>query len=213
MIQDRAVEVRLEPGKQTPVGPLRGLGVLLLLGGLVGLIAAGVLLIEKIELLTNPFYVPSCDVDPVLSCGSVMTTPQAEAFGFPNPIIGIAGFPVVATIGATLLAGGTLSRWFWVATQIGATFGVVFVHWLIYQSLYVVGALCPYCMVVWAVTIPIFLYITVANLQLTTTRSARTIRRGLWVVAEHPGAILLLWYGVVIALVVARFWDHWASLV
>ena len=29
----------------------------------------------------------------------------------------------------------------------------MFVHWLIFQSLYRIGALCPYCMVVWAVTI------------------------------------------------------------
>ena len=45
------------------------------------------------------------------------------------------------------------------------TFGVVFVHWLIFQSLYVIGALCPYCMVVWAVTIPIFWYVTLHNLR------------------------------------------------
>ncbi|GAB3939061.1 vitamin K epoxide reductase family protein [Micromonospora vulcania] len=134
-------------------------------GGVVGLLAAAILIVEKINLLADPGYVPSCSINPILSCGSVMTTPQAEAFGIPNPLIGIAGFAAVATIGVVLLAGARLPGWFWLGLQAGATFGVIFVHWLIYQSLYVIGALCPYCMLVWAVTIPIFLYVTVRALR------------------------------------------------
>ena len=91
--------------------------------------------------------------------------PQAEAFGFPNPLIGIASFAVVVTIGVVLLSGFAAPRWFWLGMQLGTTFGVVFVHWLIYQSLYQIGALCPYCMAVWVVTIPIFWYTTLHNLE------------------------------------------------
>ena len=47
--------------------------------------------VEKIEILINPDYVPSCSLNPVLSCGSVMITPQASAFGFPNSLIGYRG--------------------------------------------------------------------------------------------------------------------------
>lgn len=36
------------------------------------------LTVEKIALLKDAAYVPSCSINPVLSCGSVMTTPQAE---------------------------------------------------------------------------------------------------------------------------------------
>lgn len=122
------------------------------------------LLVEKTALLANPDYIPTCNVDPVLSCGSVVTTPQAGVLGIPNPIIGIAVFAMVAAIGAGLLTGARYAPWFWAATQVGVTFAVVFIHWLIYQSLYVIGALCPYCMIVWAVTIPIFWYVTVRNL-------------------------------------------------
>lgn len=32
--------------------------------------------------------------------------------------------------------------------------------WLIGQCLYVIGALCPWCVVVWAVMIPLFWYVT-----------------------------------------------------
>jgi uncharacterized membrane protein len=140
---------------------------LLLIGGTVGLLAAGVLTVEKIAILRDPTHVPSCSINPVLACGTVMTKPQAEAFGLPNPLLGIAGFAMVAVVGAALLAGAGFRRWFWLGLQAGATFGVVFVHWLIFQSLYRIGALCPYCMVVWAVTIPIFWYVTLHNLRAT----------------------------------------------
>lgn len=44
-----------------------------------------------------------------------------------------------------------LPRWYWIGLAVGILVGVAFVHWLIFQSLYRIGALCPYCMVVWAV--------------------------------------------------------------
>jgi uncharacterized membrane protein len=182
--------------------------VLLLVGGLIGLIAAVVLLVEKLALLENPDYIPSCNVSPVLSCGSVMTTPQAEAFGIPNPILGIAGFAIITVIGAGLLAGARFASWFWAGVQVGVTFAVVFVHCLIYQSLYVIGALCPYCMIVWAVTIPIFWHTTVRNLRALDTR-----RGIIGAVIEYRGAILTAWYLIIIALIAARFWDYWTTLI
>lgn len=170
---------------------------MLLLGGLIGLAASAVLTVEKIAILRDPAYVPSCSINPVLSCGSVMTRPQAEVFGFPNPLLGIAGFAVVATVGAALLAGATFRRWFWLGLQAGVTFGAGFVHWLIFQSLYRIGALCPYCMVIWAVTIPIFWYVTLHNL-----RRRRTF---------HGGA-LTLWFVLVLALITEQFWSYWRTL-
>lgn len=102
-------------------------------GGAVGLSAAFVLTVEKIALLKNPDYIPTCSIDPILSCGSIMRTAQAEVFGFPNPLLGIVGFTVVVTTGVVVLAGGALPRWFWPALQGGTLLGVVFVHWLVYN--------------------------------------------------------------------------------
>ncbi|MFI6497062.1 vitamin K epoxide reductase family protein [Nonomuraea typhae] len=177
----------------------RLLPYLLLIGGGIGLVAAFVLAVEKIALLKNPEYVPSCSINPVLSCGSIMSTSQAELFGFPNPLLGIAGFAVVTTTGAALLAGFPPKRWFWLGLQLGATAGIVFVHWLIYQSLYVIGALCPYCMIVWAVTIPVFLYVTLRNFGRSFAR--------------HHVIVLTLWYLAVLALITVRFWTYWSSLI
>src|SRR5687768_7389479 len=70
-----------------------------LIAGVLGLAAAVTLTVEKIEILINPDYVPSCSINPVLSCGSVMITPQASVFGFPNSLIGIVAFTVVLVTG------------------------------------------------------------------------------------------------------------------
>ncbi|WP_433003402.1 vitamin K epoxide reductase family protein [Kribbella sp. CA-294648] len=185
---------------------------LLLVGGAIGLIAAGVLTVEKIALLRDPAYIPSCSINPILSCGSVMTKPQAEAFGFPNPLLGIAGFAIVTTIGAALLAGATFHRWFWLGLQAGVTFGVVFVHWLIFQSLYRIQALCPYCMAVWAVTIPIFWYVTLHNLNRghlpTTGSSRRVVALG----TRLHAVPLTIWTVALLTLIGEQFWSYWRTL-
>ncbi|NLG56022.1 MAG: vitamin K epoxide reductase family protein [Rhodococcus sp.] len=138
---------------------------LLFVGGLIGFIASFVLTVEKLELLKDGSYVPSCSIDAVMDCGAVMVTSQAAVFGFPNSLIGLAGFAIVTTTGAGLLARARFARWYWLGLQIGLTAAVVFVHWLILQSLFVIESLCPYCMVVWAVTVPMFWYVTLRNLN------------------------------------------------
>jgi uncharacterized membrane protein len=191
-------------------GAGRGLSTLLAIAGAVGFVAAFVLAVERIALLEDPDYVPTCSFNPILSCGSVMQTWQAEAFGFPNPLIGIAAFAVVTTVGVVLLTGASLPRWFWLGLDAGALFGVVFVHWLIVQSLYSIGALCPYCMVVWVVTIPIFWYVTVHNFQAGHLPAPASLRR---FVVRNRGLVLAAWYLVVAGLVLVQFWAYWASLV
>lgn len=188
----------------------RSLPWLLLTGGILALAAAFVLTIEKFALASDPAYAPTCSINPVLNCGSVMDTPQASAFGFPNSLLGIAGFAVVAAIGAALLAGALFARWFWVALQVGVSAAAVFVHWLIAQSLYEIGALCPYCMVVWAVTVPVFWYVTLANLDRMVTRPG--LRRWAhWLLRNHS-VPLTVWALAVIALIAQRFWAYWSTL-
>ena len=189
----------------------RVLAWLYVIGGLIGLAAATIITIEKIEKLENPDYVPSCSLNPVVSCGSVMDSEQASAFGFPNPLIGIAAFAVVATVGVVLLTGFTPPRWFWLGMQAGATFGVVFVHWLIHASLYDIKALCPYCMVVWAVTIPIFWYTTLYNL-LSWPRLPAGARRVVESMARLHTMVVALWFAAIAGLILGAFWDYWSGL-
>ena len=178
----------------------RALARLYVIGGGLGLLAAIALILEKIAKLSDAAYVPICSLNPVISCGSVMDSDQAAAFGFPNPLIGIAAFSVVVTTGVVMLAGFEPPRWYRVGLAVGTTFGVVFVHWLIAASLYDIHALCPYCMVVWIVMIPLFWYTA-----LDTWPVLAPLRR------VHS-AVLALWYVVIVILVLIAFWDYWSSL-
>lgn len=183
-------------------GSTPGVAWLLLVCGLVGAGASAMLILEKLTLLADPQAQLSCDINPIVACGSVIMTEQASLFGdVPNPVLGLAGFAAVATTGAAMLAGARLRSWYWLGLLAGVLGGVVMVHWLIYDSLYVIGALCPYCMVVWVVT----MLVLVAVL----TRFAKTgvLPRA---VATYAPAVLVAWLGGVALLILVRWWDFWS---
>lgn len=190
----------------------RHLRWLYLTTGTIGLVAAAALLIERIELLQDPSYVPPCNINPIISCGSVMTTDQASIFGFPNPILGVAAFPVVLTTAMALLAGAQLARWYWNGLLIGATAGVVLIHWLAFQSLYRIGALCPYCMAVWVVVIPTFWYTALRQARTSAAFRSGARARVIGFASEYHGALLTAWYLVIAGLIARRFWDYWSTL-
>ncbi|MEV7021336.1 vitamin K epoxide reductase family protein [Kitasatospora sp. NPDC093558] len=193
-------------------GASRPFAWLLLIGGALGLFASAVLTLDKLRLLKDPSYVPSCNINPIISCGSIMRSEQAEAFGFPNSLLGLAGFAVVVAIGAGLLAGAAYRRWFWLGLQAGTVFGIGFVTWLMYQALYRIGALCPYCMVVWAAMIPLFWYTTLHNLRSGVIPVGRGLRPVVRELARYHWVVPALWYAVIALLVLNRFWYYWSTL-
>ncbi|ORV83136.1 vitamin K epoxide reductase family protein [Mycobacterium gordonae] len=180
-----------------------------LIGGGIGLLSSITLTVEKIELLRNAAYVPTCNINPILSCGSVMVTKQASVFGFPNPLLGIAGFTVVVVTGVLAVAKVPLPRWYWTGLEVGLAIGAVFVHWLIFQSLYRIGALCPYCMVVWAVTITL-LVVVAASILLRPTLNDRGILRFLF---GWRWSLVTFWFTAVFLLIMVRFWNYWSTLI
>lgn len=141
----------------------RPFGWLLVITGVVGWLASGILVLEKLEVLKDPNHATVCDVNPWISCGQVMQTWQSSLFGFPNMFIGIVAFAVTITAGMALLAGARFARWYWLGLQAGITLGFIFVVWLWSQALYSIRILCPFCMVVWAAMIPLFVWVTVRN--------------------------------------------------
>ncbi len=156
-IEDDAVE-EIDPFA------IRLLPWILSLGGIIGCLSSIMLTIEKMNKLADKDYQPICQINTLLSCTNVMTSPQSAVFGFSNTLLGIAGFAVVAAIGMGMLAGGRFTHWYWFGLQAGSLFGIVFVIWLQYQTAYHIQALCPWCMIVWVVMIPIFIYTTIYNL-------------------------------------------------
>lgn len=190
----------------------RTLPWLLIICGSIGLLAAFIITIEKIHLLQDPQFIPSCDLNPVISCGSVMASEQSNAFGFPNPLLGLIGFPVVITSGVLMLIGARLTRWYMIGLQAGTIFGLLFVHWLFFQSTYRIGALCPYCIAVWIVTITIFWYVLLYNLRHKTIMLPARLRPLGHFLQRHHLDILIFWFLVIFVLIMHRFWYYYGPL-
>lgn len=186
----------------------RRIGWVLTAAGALGLTSSVVLTIEKFAVLTDPGYRPSCSINPVISCGSIMTSWQAELFGFPNPLLGLVGFAVVLTLGVLVLSGVVLPRWYVSAVFVGLSAAVAFVHWLIFQSLYRIEALCPYCMVVWLATVLAWWY-TVLHLE-----TAGAHRSGRWreAACRLHSVPPTLWVLAVLVLITEAFWPYWSTL-
>lgn len=187
--------------------PVR-LGVLLTVCGLLGLTAAMVLTVDRIRLAQNPATNLGCDLSPFIACGSVMQSRAGALFAFPNPLLGIIGFTVVVTTGVALLAGARLRRWYWVGLQVGVVLAAVFITWLQTQSLYVIGALCLWCILVWTVTIPTVVAVTVHNLadgHLGRWGTEPGLR-----LSHYQVTIVAVWYLVVVAAVGLRFYREFA---
>ena len=195
-----------------PVSP-RARGLLLTVGGVLGFVAAFTLTIERFKLAEDPSYAPSCNISPILSCGSVMATDQAAAFGFPNPLIGIAAFALSLLIGLLVLSRTALPRWVERGYLVGITLGTVFVGWLIAQSLYSIHALCPYCMVVWSVVVPTFWVHVADGLDRGLVPVPRALHGLARTVVDFRGLLIVLSYAAVIVMIAVKFWSYWSSLV
>ena len=149
----------------TPYRRPIALAIFLIVIGVIGWIAAFSLTVEKFELLLNPQESLSCDFSVLVQCTKNLESAQGSIFGFPNPLIGLAAWVAPVVVGAALLAGARFDRWFWILFNAGFVFAIGLVGYLITQSIFVLGTLCPWCMVTWLVAIPGFWVVTLRNLS------------------------------------------------
>jgi uncharacterized membrane protein len=137
----------------------------MLVSACLSLIASFVLSIDAVRLAADPGTALSCNVNSVISCGTVATSWQASLFGFPNAFLGLVAEPVVITIAVASLGGVRFPRWFMFSAQVVYTIGVVFAYWLFYQSMFNIGALCPWCLLVTVSTTLVFATLTHVNIR------------------------------------------------
>ena len=166
----------------------------MLLGGVFGFIASFLLTIDKIKLLKDAQFVPSCNISETLNCKSVMLSEQAEVFGFPNSIIGIGAFAIFVAVGIAVLGGVNFPKWFWQIALVGTVLATLFSHWLAFQTTFEIGALCPYCMVAWVGTFFI-LSSVIQELLRPRFESSYAVER----IAMFMPIFHLLWSGLLIA--------------
>ncbi|WP_420097975.1 vitamin K epoxide reductase family protein [Corynebacterium sp.] len=199
-----AVETRREARTPGLWGASQLYAVWLVLAGAVGLFMSGLILFDKIKLLQDAGFTPACTLNDVVSCTDVMNSSQASAFGFPNPFIGLVGFAVVLTLGVALLAGARFRAWFWYGFLVGLILAVGFVHWLAYEAVYEIEALCPYCMVVWAVVLPLFVSTVVRVGRSRAVDRGDEPSSGMSAVGM-PLAVVIVWYLGFTALILQQF--------
>ena len=183
--------------------------VWLIIAGVIGWFAAFQLTLDKIIQAGNPGADLSCNVSVMIQCSKNLDSWQGELFGFPNPILGIAGWMAPIFVGVALLAGARFPRWFWATFGAGVLLAFVFVCWLIGQSLYApnLGVLCPWCMLTWSVTIPTFFATTLHLFRIGTfTGNEKVQERAGRLMVWVPLATILA-YAVIILLAQLRGLD------
>ncbi len=184
-----------------------------LIAGIIGCIASFALTYDKIQILKNPAYIPACNINPILSCGSVMKTAQASIFGVPNTIFGLMAFTALSVLGLGLLAGASFRKWLWQAINIGALVGFAFFIYLFFEAVFRIKAICPYCFVVWMIVPPVFWYTSLYNIGEGNIKlNFISVKAKTWL-QRHHGDILLLWYLFVFILLLTRFWYYWKTVI
>jgi len=137
----------------------------MLFSACLSLLASFVLSYDAIKLAADPTASLSCNINAVISCGTVGASWQAHLFGFPHAFLGMVAEPVVITIAVASLGGTRFPRWFMLSAQIVYTLGVIFAYWLFYQSMFVIGALCPWCLLVTVSTTLVWSTLTRVNIR------------------------------------------------
>jgi len=165
--------VPLTTSKKSPAG----LALFLIIAGAIGFAAAFALTLDKFTMLQDPTAQLSCNFSVLVGCSTNLGSWQGAVFGFPNPLIGVAAWSVVITIGVAILSGARFARWFWIGLNVGVTGALAFVIWLMGQSFFVLDVLCPWCMVTWSVTIPLFWAVTLYNLKTGNIPASARVRR------------------------------------
>lgn len=119
----------------------------------VGLLASWQLTVDKLHLLADPAFTPACSLSALVNCRSVMQSSHSTLFGIPNSLIGIAAFACLIAVSLAILARARMQVWYMWGLLAGTVAGVVFIHWLAFQTAFEIGALCLYCVAVWIATL------------------------------------------------------------
>jgi len=185
----------------------RGAYIEMLVSSILSLVASLVLSIDAIVLAADPDAALSCNITDTISCAKVGVSWQANLLGFPNAFLGLMAEPVVITIAVAGLAGVLFPRWFRNVAMAVYSIGLVFAYWLFFQAYFVIGALCPWCLLVTVTTTTVFASLLRVNLPDNTFGlSPRAHERALYLLrigADIWGTVLIV--TILAAMVIARY--------
>ncbi|MDZ7577845.1 MAG: vitamin K epoxide reductase family protein [Candidatus Nanopelagicales bacterium] len=177
----------------------------MLVSSVLGLVASLVLSVDALVLAENPNAQLSCNLTSKISCGAVGTSWQAHLLGFPNAFLGLMAEPIVIFLALALLMGVRFPRGLMLTAQVVTTIGFVFAYWLFYQAYFVIGALCPWCLLITVTVTLVFSSMTRINIlegnlgSTLQTRVGPSFKYGLDIVVS------VLMVAVISAMVVYRY--------
>ena len=174
----------------------------MLVGSIASLTASFVLSVEAVELARNPDAVLACSVNIVLNCATVGLHESAYLFGFPNSFLGMIAEPVVITVAVAGLAGIVFPRWFMATAQVFYTLGFLFALYLLGVSYFIIGALCPWCLLVTLTTTLVWFAITRYNIRENNLYFPKHIQKTLHTWIEKDFDKLAMWT-LIIAIIAA----------
>jgi uncharacterized membrane protein len=181
--------------------------VVMLVSSLASLVASFVLALDAIKLAENPSADLGCNINAVLSCGTVGSSWQASVFGFPNAFLGLIAEPVVVTIAVAALGGVRFPRWLMLSAQAVYTLGLALAYWLFYQAMFNIGALCPWCLLITAATTLVFFEMTHVNIRDDNLYLPRRVQRALVsaVEANVDLMVVISWLLTVALVIVLKY--------
>lgn len=198
-----------KPAWLAATGAPRHYAWLLIVGSLVGIGASWELMVSELKLIREPLAELTCDINPLVSCGASLDVWQGNLLGVPNSFVGAMAFSVLLFAGVLLASGGRLPRWVWWGLTAGAVGGIAFVAWFLWVSVETFGKLCPYCMLVWAATIPIAAATWGQAADAGHLGLPRRLARQLY---DLRWWIAGLMYAAVIITALVAFWDGWVAM-
>ena len=181
--------------------------VTMLAASVASLVASFVLAVDALRLAENPNADLGCNINAVISCGTVANSWQSTVLGFPNAFLGLMTEPVVITIAVASLAGVRFPRWFMLAAQAVYTVGLAFAYWLFHQAMFDIGALCPWCLTITVATTLVFFEMTYVNIRddnLYLPRRVQTALTG-FIRANLDLMLLVVWLLVLVLAVVLKY--------
>lgn len=196
--------------QQLAGGVTPAVAIALLILSLIGVAASLALIMTEKQHLLNPDAALICDVNPLIGCGEWIGAWQNEVFfGISNSVLGFGAFAALLMVSLNLICGSKLPRLIWQLLAVGSGAGLGWLLWFMYQSFFVKAVLCPYCMVVWAVTIPIGYILISRAFQAQHFGDGGAMRFGQFLV-RNQGAILV---GIYLVIIVTGTFALWDSLI
>ncbi|MBI2844929.1 MAG: vitamin K epoxide reductase family protein [Chloroflexi bacterium] len=128
---------------------------------LLGIAVSGYLLLYKLQLADAAF----CTIG---DCEVVNTSPYAEIMGIPVALIGVLGYSTLLFLNLW----GVVAKEIWAGNirmtiLLGSLFGVLYSSYLTYIELFVLRAICPWC-VVSAITISAIFLLSLWEIRYTS---------------------------------------------